>query len=180
MFYFDESGYESAPSYKEFTTTLNDSLNEELLTESKTKLGLTPEVQHNLKQAMYDVVSHNKTDVSSHKGQTSLLKYLCVNNGITNPEGYCVHHFDCNHNNYAAENVCLVRSSVHNSVHNELIATCIQKLLDSKQLHLSDDLFEITMEDFTPQDIRQLADLFIEAQSEYLDKFREDKTFPKI
>ena len=33
MFYFDDCGYDSAPSYKEFTTRLNDSLNEKLLTE---------------------------------------------------------------------------------------------------------------------------------------------------
>ena len=141
MFYFHDCGYDSAPSYKEFTTTLNDSLNEELLTEKT--------------DSRKEVSSHAFSDANKKPYRLSGLKgkiidkygeplrLLCIsikNNDIQEGEAlfadicnndqedpWTTHHIDGLHKNSSIRdlsNLALVRRSLHKKLtdNNKLIA----------------------------------------------------------
>lgn len=122
-------------------------------------------------------ISGQEIQIEADKGQSSLLAYLCVNNGV-NPSGYCIHHINFNHKDYRFENICVITPKQHAYLHKVLVSECINKLLEHKGITTIQAKKKLTDADISKDDIEWLSTTYMEEALKYIDANKIDSGFP--
>lgn len=151
---------------------------DESLTEAKTnmKLSVTRSIYDLFRLLSIPHADENKRISSS--GQTALKLYLLQNSGNStqcNLANIVVHHINGKHNDYLANNVCLLFKSDHIKLHNECFTEVIHEYTDSKGITKRKDLQQLTLDDFPSDVVNELFDRYLKKMQQKVEAVRIDK-----
>ena len=130
------------------------------------------------KEAIKLIHGQNTSPSLDMKGQTSLLKFLCQNQGIPSTDNLCVHHIDFNHNNYDRANLCILTRSDHSYLHNGFMPFILNDVLTTQK---SQDKAYKNKKHITTSDIDSWFDfnyfeiVYRDSYDDFIEKKRLDK-----
>lgn len=170
--------YDNCPQHLQHELKIVLSKLEESLNEAKTnmKLSVTRPIYDLFRLLSIPYPDENKRISSS--GQTSLKLYLLQNSGNStqcNLDNIVVHHINGKHNDYAADNVCLLFKSDHLKLHNECFTEVIHEYTDSKGITKRKELQKLTLDDFPPNVVNELFDRYLKKMQQKAQAVRIDK-----
>lgn len=148
------------------------------LIEGSLRTYLNSDTSKYIRNEVRKVLSGEEVNIPAEKGQTELLRYLCVNNGATT-SGNCVHHINFNHYDFRADNICVIPNKCHSYLHSTLVSECIIEWLNKKGVKKYKDRKNLSDKDISRDDIGFIFDLYIDRAMVYINSNRIDKSFPR-